>query len=94
MELRRKFVSAKAAVKYMYSDSPTKSCFEECSDLYYGKYNQNFRPIKLQTDDLIKDLPTAYCVPIVDTVPPWEYNAPHVDTIPRTKGSAALPLLR
>ena len=44
LQLRRKFLSGKLALRYIYmSNSPTHECFEDCPFLHYGKYTESFK---------------------------------------------------
>ena len=81
LQLRRNFLAQKLAVKYKCTpDNPAKECFDDCYQLYYGKFSEQFKPLKLKVDSVISNLPEAFIDPITDTVPPWEYSPPIYDT--------------
>ena len=81
LELRRKFLLEKSAVKYCHMPSnPTVQCFEECFQLYYGKYNSNFQPVQLKIQQIARQLPEATDTVTINPVPFWEYDPPVFDT--------------
>ena len=81
LELRRKQLMMKVAIKYQHMpDNPAQECFKDCYQLYYGKYNVHFQPICLKVRKLITEVPPASCNILVDTIPPWEYEPPILDT--------------
>ena len=55
-------------------------CFEECYQLYYGKYNDHFKPLKLKIENTTMNLPEAHLDFVTDTIPTWEYEGPIIDT--------------
>lgn len=81
LAIRRKFLSAKLALRYKFiSDSPAGLCIEDCYQLHYGKYSETFKPFILQVGNTIDPLPKAYVQSIADSVPPWIYDPPLFDT--------------
>ena len=81
LELRRKYLALKLYIKYKYAiNNPAQECFEECYQLYYGKYNDHFKPLRCKIDNYAISLPEAYKEFITDTIPTWEYDNLIIDT--------------
>ena len=81
LQLRRRFLSIQAAIKYVEScDNPGKECFQDCYQLYYGRYDENFKPLVLKVQDIASHFPKPFISPVVDTLPPWEYEHAIFDT--------------
>ena len=81
LNLRRKLLSLKAVIRYWENCSnPAEECFQDCYELYYGKFDQQFKPLTLKVLDTVKSLPRPLMNPVVDILPSWEYQDTIFDT--------------
>lgn len=81
LSLRRKYLALKTAIRYTnMAVNPAKECFQDCFQLYYGKYNDHFKPLKLKVENDMANAEKAYISEVEDRIPPFAYEPILCDT--------------
>ena len=81
LSIRRKYIAFKTAIRYNnMAENPIKECFQDCYQLYYGKFNDHFKPLKLKVELELANSGKAYTCQVEDRIPPFVYEPMLCDT--------------
>ena len=91
LDLRRRSIQVKAAIRYAYTNNSTNSCFQDCDSLLSPLFKAEFKPIYMKVKDIfLERIPSAISVPVASSVPPWAYDPIVLDTSLHEKVSKKL----